>query len=80
LFELAAADGKMIRVDRAEGKDRQILFIQLPVEALGNQSKALAQWCERSGGFVAMMCGVRRLRRTFTDYTLSDYLADAGSC
>ena len=26
-FELAAADGKMIRGDRAEGKNRQILFI-----------------------------------------------------
>ena len=49
-FELAAADGKLIRGDRAEGKDRQILFITgFLSKRWGNKSKALAQWCEEKG-------------------------------
>ncbi len=50
---LTAADGKHIRVDRARGKDRQILFITgFLSKRWGNKSKALAQWCqERGWGF-----------------------------
>ena len=64
-FELAAADGKMIRGDRAEGKDRQILFITgFLSKRWGNKSKALAQWCrrERMGILLLRCAGVRRLR------------------
>ncbi len=49
-FELAAADGKLIRGDRSIGKDRQILFITgFLSKRWGNKSKALAQWCEEKG-------------------------------
>ena len=49
-FELAGADGKLIRGDRAMGKDRQILFITgFLSKRWGNKSKALAQWCEEKG-------------------------------
>jgi hypothetical protein len=42
-FHLKAADGKLIRGDRAEGKDRQILFITgFLSKRWGNKSKALA--------------------------------------
>lgn len=79
-FELAAADGKMIRGDRAEGKDRQILFITgFLSKRWGNKSKALAQWCEEKGwGFCCYdVRGIGDSGGTFTDYTLSDWIADA---
>jgi pimeloyl-ACP methyl ester carboxylesterase len=79
-FELAAADGKMIRGDRAEGKDRQILFITgFLSKRWGNKSKALAQWCEEKGwGFCCYdVRGFGDSEGTFTDYTLSDWIADA---
>ena len=79
-FELAAADGKMIRGDRAEGKDRQILFITgFLSKRWGNKSKALAQWCEEKGwGFCCYdVRGFGDSGGTFTDYTLSDWIADA---
>jgi pimeloyl-ACP methyl ester carboxylesterase len=79
-FELAATDGKMIRGDRAEGKDRQILFITgFLSKRWGNKSKALAQWCEEKGW--GLCCydvrGFGDSGGTFTDYTLSDWIADA---
>ena len=79
-FELAAADGKLIRGDRAEGKDRQILFITgFLSKRWGNKSKALAQWCEEKGwGFCCYdVRGFGDSEGTFTDYTLSDWVADA---
>ncbi len=45
-FHLNAEDGKLIRGDRMDGKDRQILFITgFLSKRWGNKSKALAQWC-----------------------------------
>ena len=79
-IELAAADGKLIRGDRAEGKDRQILFITgFLSKRWGNKSKALAQWCEEKGwGFCCYdVRGFGESEGTFTDYTLSDWIADA---
>ena len=79
-LELAAADGKMIRGDRAEGKGRQILFITgFLSKRWGNKSKALAQWCEEKGwGFCCYdLRGFGDSEGTFTDYTLSDWIADA---
>ena len=79
-FELAAADGKLIRGDRAEGKDRQILFITgFLSKRWGNKSKALAQWCEEKGwGFCCYdVRGFGESEGIFTDYTLSDWMADA---
>ncbi len=79
-FELAAADGNMIRGDRAEGKDRQILFITgFLSKRWGNKSKALAQWCAEKGwGFCCYdVRGFGDSGGTFTDYTLSDWIADA---
>jgi pimeloyl-ACP methyl ester carboxylesterase len=79
-FELAASDGKMIRGDRAEGKGRQILFITgFLSKRWGNKSKALAQWCEEKGwGFCCYdVRGFGDSGGTFTDYTLSDWIADA---
>ena len=79
-FELAAADGKMIRGDRTEGKDRQILFITgFLSKRWGNKSKALAQWCEEKGwGFCCYdVRGFGDSDGIFTDYTLSDWIADA---
>jgi pimeloyl-ACP methyl ester carboxylesterase len=79
-FELAAADGKMIRGDRAEGKDRQILFITgFLSKRWGNKSKALAQWCEEKGWEFCCydVRGFGDSGGTFTDYTLSDWIADA---
>ena len=79
-IELAAADGKMIRGDRAEGKGRQILFITgFLSKRWGNKSKALAQWCEEKGwGFCCYdVRGFGDSEGTFTDYTLSDWIADA---
>jgi pimeloyl-ACP methyl ester carboxylesterase len=79
-FELAAADGKLIHGDRVTGKDRQILFITgFLSKRWGNKSKALAQWCEDKGwGFCCYdVRGYGDSGGTFTDYTLSDWIADA---
>ena len=79
-FELAAADGTLIRGDRAEGKDRQILFITgFLSKRWGNKSKALAQWCEEQGwGFCCYdVRGFGDSEGRFIDYTLSDWIADA---
>jgi pimeloyl-ACP methyl ester carboxylesterase len=79
-FELAAADGKLIRGDRVTGKDRQILFITgFLSKRWGNKSKALAQWCEEKGwGFCCYdVRGFGDSDGQFTDYTLSDWMADA---
>jgi pimeloyl-ACP methyl ester carboxylesterase len=79
-FELAAVDGKLIRGDRSMGKDRQILFITgFLSKRWGNKSKALAQWCEEKGwGFCCYdVRGFGESEGTFTDYTLSDWIADA---
>jgi pimeloyl-ACP methyl ester carboxylesterase len=79
-FELAAADGKLIRGDRSIGKDRQILFITgFLSKRWGNKSKALAQWCEEKGwGFCCYdVRGFGDSDGNFTDYTLSDWIADA---
>jgi len=63
-FELAAADGKMIRGDRAEARIVQILFITgFLSKRWATRAKALAEWCRGERlGFVAYDCGVRRLR------------------
>lgn len=79
-FELAAADGKMIRGDRAEGKDRQILFITgFLSKRWGNKSKALAEWCgEKDWGYCCYdVRGFGDSGGAFIDYTLSDWIADA---
>ncbi|HJS67216.1 MAG TPA: alpha/beta fold hydrolase [Nitrospiraceae bacterium] len=81
-FELVAADGKTIRGDRSMGKDRQILFITgFLSKRWGNKSKALAEWCEEKGwGFCCYdVRGFGDSGGTFTDYTLSDWIADARS-
>jgi uncharacterized protein len=79
-FDLAGADGKLIRGDRSIGQDRQILFITgFLSKRWGNKSKALAQWCEEKGwGFCCYdVRGFGESEGTFTDYTLSDWIADA---
>lgn len=79
-FELIGADGKRIKGDRADGADRQILFITgFLSKRWGNKSKALAQWCqERSWGFCCYdVRGFGDSEGQFTDYTLSDWIADA---
>ena len=79
-FELAAIDSKLIRGDRSIGKDRQILFITgFLSKRWGNKSKALAQWCEeKRWGFCCYdVRGFGESQGTFTDYTLSDWIADA---
>ncbi|MBH0207357.1 MAG: hypothetical protein A4C66_00025 [Nitrospira sp. HN-bin3] len=79
-FELIGADGKRIKGDRAEGTDRQILFITgFLSKRWGNKSKALAQWCqERRWGFCCYdVRGFGDSEGQFTDYTLSDWIADA---
>ena len=79
-FELAAADSKLIRGDRSIGQDRQILFITgFLSKRWGNKSKALAQWCEEKGwGFCCYdVRGFGDSDGQFTDYTLSDWMADA---
>lgn len=81
-FELMAADGKLIRGDRSTGKDRQVLFITgFLSKRWGNKSKALAQWCEEKGwGFCCYdVRGFGESEGNFTDYTLSDWVADARS-
>lgn len=79
-FELPGPDGKLIRGDRAMGKDRQVLFITgFLSKRWGNKSKALAQWCqEQSWGFCCYdVRGFGDSEGRFTDYTLSDWIADA---
>lgn len=79
-FHLTGADGKRLRGDRAEGKVRQILFITgFLSKRWGNKSKALAHWCEERGwGFCCYdVRGFGDSEGTFTDYTLSDWMADA---
>ena len=79
-FLLTGPDGKRIRGDRALGKERQILFITgFLSKRWGNKSKALAQWCEEKGwGFCCYdVRGFGDSEGTFTDYTLSDWIADA---
>lgn len=79
-FYLTGPDRKRIRGDRAEGKDRQILFITgFLSKRWGNKSKALAQWCEEKGwGFCCYdVRGFGDSEGTFTDYTLSDWIQDA---
>ena len=79
-FELNGADGKLIRGDRAGGKDRQILFITgFLSKRWGNKSKALAEWCrENKWGFCCYdVRGFGDSEGSFTDYTLSDWVNDA---
>ena len=79
-FELAAADGKLIRGDRSTGQDRQILFITgFLSKRWGNKSQALAQWCEEIGwGFCCYdVRGCGDSGGTFAEYTLSDWIQDA---
>ena len=79
-FHLNAEDGKLIRGDRMDGKDRQILFITgFLSKRWGNKSKALAQWCQEQGwGFCCYdVRGFGESEGSFTDYTLSDWVADA---
>ena len=81
-FELKGADGKVIRGDRTMGKDRQVLFITgFLSKRWGNKSKALAQWCQEQGwGFCCYdVRGFGDSEGTFTEYTLSDWIADARS-
>jgi len=81
-FELPGADGRLIRGDQAQGTGRQILFITgFLSKRWGNKSKALAQWCAEQGW--AFCCydvrGFGDSDGTFTDYCLSDWIADARS-
>ncbi|GKS60378.1 alpha/beta hydrolase [Nitrospira sp.] len=79
-FEIQGADGKAIRGDRLSGKDRKILFITgFLSKRWGNKSKALAQWCAEKGwGFCCYdVRGFGDSEGSFTDYTLSDWIADA---
>lgn len=84
-FELTGADGKLIRGDRADGTGRQILFITgFLSKRWGNKSKALAQWCAEVGEVGWGFCcydvrGFGDSEGRFTDYTLSDWIADARS-
>ena len=79
-FQLHGLDGKLIRGDRTDGRDRRILFITgFLSKRWGNKSKALAKWCEEQGwGFCCYdVRGFGDSEGTFTDYTLSDWMADA---
>lgn len=81
-FHLTGSDGKRIRGDRLLGKDRQMLFITGFLSTRwGNKSKALAQWCEEKGwGFCCYdVRGFGESEGKFTDYTLSDWIADASA-
>jgi pimeloyl-ACP methyl ester carboxylesterase len=81
-FELTGADGKLIRGDCEEGIGRQVLFITgFLSKRWGNKSKALSQWCaERGWGFCCYdVRGFGDSEGKFTDYTLSDWIADARS-
>lgn len=79
-FTLTGHDGKRVRGDRALGKDRQILFITgFLSKRWGNKSKALSQWCQEKGwGFCCYdVRGFGDSEGSFTDYSLSDWIADA---
>ena len=79
-FFLTGPDGKRVRGDRTTGNDRQILFITgFLSKRWGNKSKALAQWCEEQDwGFCFYdVRGFGESEGTLTDYTLSDWIADA---
>ena len=79
-FILKGSDGKSIRGDRTIGRDRQILFITgFLSKRWGNKSKALAQRCEEKGWGICCydVRGFGESEGTFTDYTLSDWVADA---
>lgn len=79
-FFLTGLDGKRIHGDRVLGNDRQILFITgFLSKRWGNKSKALAQWCEEKGwGFCCYdVRGFGESEGIFTDYTSSDWIADA---
>jgi pimeloyl-ACP methyl ester carboxylesterase len=79
-FELIATDGKRIKGDRIDGTGRQILFITgFLSKRWGNKSKSLAQWCEERGwGFCCYdVRGFGDSEGQFTDYILSDWIADA---
>ena len=79
-FELAAADSKLIHGDHSIGQDHQILFITgFLSKRWGNKSKALSQWCQEKGwGFCCYdVRGFGDSEGSFTDYTLSDWIADA---
>ena len=79
-IHLNAADGTRIHCDRITGKDRQILFMTgFLSKRWGNKSKALAQWCQEHGwGFCCYdVRGCGESEGSFTDYTLSDWIADA---
>lgn len=79
-FQVVGTDGKRIKGDRLDGTDRQILFITgFLSKRWGNKSKALAQWCgEKGWGFCCYdVRGFGDSEGQFTDYTLSDWIADA---
>jgi pimeloyl-ACP methyl ester carboxylesterase len=79
-FQLTAGDGKMVRGDRMKGHDREVLFITgFLSKRWGNKSNVLAQWCQEKGwGFCCYdVRGVGESEGRFTDYTLSDWVADA---
>ncbi|HKQ35890.1 MAG TPA: alpha/beta fold hydrolase [Nitrospiraceae bacterium] len=79
-FFLTGPDGKRVRGDRTKRNNRQILFITgFLSKRWGNKSKALAQWCEeKDWGFCCYdVRGFGESEGTFTDYTLSDWIADA---
>jgi pimeloyl-ACP methyl ester carboxylesterase len=79
-FSLTGSDDKRICGDCAVGNDRQILFITgFLSKRWGNKSKALAQWCQEKGwGFCCYdVRGFGDSDGQFTDYTLSDWVADA---
>jgi pimeloyl-ACP methyl ester carboxylesterase len=79
-FFLAGPDGKHLRGDRAVGQGRQILFLTgFLSKRWGNKSKVLAQWCHEQGwGFCCYdVRGFGDAEGLFTDYTLSDWIADA---
>ncbi len=81
-FHLTGSDGKRIRSDRLLGKDRQILFITgFLSKRWGNKSTSLAQWCQEQGWCFCCydVRGFGDAEGTFTDYTLSDWIADARS-
>lgn len=81
-FELKGSDGKLIRGDRLDGSGRQILFITgFLSKRWGNKSKALAEWCAEVGwGFCCYdVRGFGDSEGRFTDYSLSDWVADARS-
>ena len=79
-LELIGTDGKRIKGDRIAGTARQILFITgFLSKRWGNKSQALARWCQENGwGFCCYdVRGFGDSEGQFTDYTLSDWIADA---